>query len=91
MSGKHNLNQGVVDALFTGKLEHTGTKIGFNSKAAIVAPTLSAGSTDGTISALAIAGTYAQAEVVALRDACETLGDDVRSIRTALIALGLTV
>ena len=40
--------------------------------------------TDGAIGGLTISATPTQAEVVALRDACETLADDVRSLKAAL-------
>ena len=42
------------------------------------------GNTDNEIGALAIGGTYTQAEVQALRDKCEELADDVRAISGAL-------
>ena len=41
------------------------------------------GNTDNEIGALTIGGTYTQAEVVALRDKCEELADDVRDIAVA--------
>lgn len=44
---------------------------------------------DGAIAALPIGGAYVQAEVVALRNATETLGDDVRAIHAALLAQGI--
>jgi hypothetical protein len=53
------------------------------------------GNADGEIGSLAIGAGYTQAEVVALRDKCEELADDVRALstlvhalRTALIATG---
>ncbi len=42
------------------------------------------GNADNEIGALVIGGTYAQAEVVALRDKTEELADDVRAIGAAL-------
>lgn len=52
-------------------------------------PTVLHGNVDGVIGALTIGSTYSQAQVQALRDACETLADDVRSLRAALVTLGL--
>lgn len=42
------------------------------------------GNLNGAIAALTIGSVYSQAEVQALRAACETLADDVRAIATAL-------
>ncbi len=51
---------------------------------------------NGDIGTLTISAGYVQAEVQALRDACETLADDVRALgvltnqlRTDLVTLGL--
>lgn len=43
--------------------------------------------TDNAIGGLTISGAYSQAEVTALRNACETLADDSRALRTAMAAL----
>lgn len=45
------------------------------------------GSADGAISGLTISAAYAQAEVQALRAACETLADDARALRATLAGL----
>ncbi len=47
------------------------------------------GNADNEIGALAIGGTYTQAEVVALRDKAEELADDVRNMHAALRLRGL--
>ena len=45
--------------------------------------------TDGAIGGLAVGATYSQAEVQALRNAAETLADDVRALKAALSSYGL--
>jgi len=45
------------------------------------------GNTDGAIGALTFSATPTQTEAEALRDACETLADDVRNLSTLLHAL----
>jgi len=52
-------------------------------------PTVLHGNTDGEIGGLTISAAYSQSEVTALRDKCEELADDVRSLRAALVTLGL--
>lgn len=54
------------------------------------------GNVDGAIGGLAIGASYSQAEIQALRNACETLADDVRgisvlvhAIRSSLVVQGL--
>ncbi len=71
----------------------TGISLAEQAGAAQAAVTLN--NTDGEIGTLPIGATYTQAEVVALRDKCEELADDVRNLstlvhalRTALIATG---
>lgn len=45
------------------------------------------GNVDGAIGGLAIGAAYSQAEMQALRNACETLADDVRALSTLVHAL----
>ncbi len=54
-----------------------------------VAPQVALGNANSEISSLTIGSTYAQAEVQALRTACEELADDVRAIHAALVSRGI--
>ncbi len=85
----------------------TGTKaatqtIGFWGAAPTVQPAeagqaaVTLGNTDGAIGALSIGATYSQADVQALRSACEKLADDaqalfplIHTLRTAAVNAGL--
>lgn len=80
----------------------TGGKIGFYGVAPVVQPAgadqaaVTLGNADGEIGGLTISDPPTQAEVQALRDACEELADDVRALstlvhalRTALVVEGL--
>lgn len=98
------VNATTVDAttLTTDTFTSDGTKIGFFGATTIVKPAsanqavVTLGNTNSEISGLTISETYSDDEVIALRDKCEELADDVRalstllhSIRTALVDLGL--
>lgn len=48
------------------------------------------GNADNEIGALTFSSTVVQAEAEALRDKCEELGDDIRALKTALDAAGIT-
>lgn len=52
---------------------------------------ISVGNADDEIGNLPISDVYTQAEVQELRDKCEELADDVRTLRCALVRLGLIV
>ena len=80
----------------------TGGKIGFNGATPVVQPAgadqaaVTLGNNNGEIGGLSISNPPTQAEVQALRDACEELADDVRALstlahalRTALVVEGL--
>ena len=64
-------------------------KIGFFGATPAAKTTVTLTNTNGTIGGLTISATYSQTEVQALRDAAETLADDVRALKTALSAYGL--
>ena len=90
----------MVYAITPDTVAHTGTcragrLIGFDGTlpivdlaSAIAGPAVTIGNTDGTIAALTIGATYAQAEVQALRAACEVLGDDIRALVAGLKTSG---
>jgi len=71
----------------------TGGKIGFWGVAPVVQPAgagqaaVTLGNSDGEIGGLTISDPPTQAEVQALRDACEELADDVRALSTLVHAL----
>jgi hypothetical protein len=80
----------------------TGDKIGFFGATPVVQPSganqaaVTLGNVDGEIGGLTISDPPTQAEVIALRDACEELADDIRvlstlvhALRSALVAEGL--
>ena len=80
----------------------TGGKIGFYGVTPVTQPAgadqaaVTLGNTDGEIAGLGISDPPTQAEVQALRDACEELADDVRALaalvhalRGALVAVGV--
>ena len=77
----------------------TGTEIGtsaaqklsFWGVTPVVQQSVLHGNTDGEIGGLAISVSYDQSEVQALRDKCEELADDVRSLRLALVTSGIVV
>jgi len=46
------------------------------------------GNTNGEIDALTVSDPPAQAEVQALRDACEELADDVRALAAGVVKVG---
>ena len=62
---------------------------GFDDVSRRVAAPVSFATTDGAIGALSLSATPTQAEVAALRDACEALADDVRALKAALEAADL--
>lgn len=79
---------------YNGTVWSTGIAFAETSHANQAAVTL--GNTNSEIGGLTIGAVYAQAEVVALRDKCEELADDVRAlsvllhqIRTDLITFGV--
>ena len=63
--------------------------VGFFGAAPVAKTTVTLVNTDGAIGGLAIGATYSQAEVQALRNAAETLADDVRALKAALSSYGL--
>lgn len=63
--------------------------VGFFGAAPAAKATVTLVNTDGAIGGLAIGATYSQAEVQALRNAAETLADDVRALKAALSSYGL--
>jgi hypothetical protein len=71
----------------------TGGKVGFWGVAPVTQPAGAAqaavalGNADGQIGGLTISDPPTQAEVQALRDACEELADDVRALSTLVHAL----
>jgi len=74
----------------------TALKAQLNQQASADQAAVTIGNTNNEIGGLTISAAYAQAEVQALRDKCEELGDDVRalstlihSLRTVLITAGL--
>jgi len=100
------LDDGANVAVGTGTGTKIGTavsqKLGFWGATPVVQPSgadqaaVTLGNTDGEISGLSISDPPTQAEVQALRDACEELADDLRnlstlihSLRTAAVAEGL--
>jgi len=64
-------------------------KIGFFGTAPIVKTTVALNNADGAIGALTFSATPTQAECQALRDQCELLADDVRTLKAALSGYGL--
>jgi len=64
-------------------------KIGFFGATPVAKTTVTLGNVDGAIAALTFSATPTQAECQALRNACETLADDVRAIKAALSSYGL--
>lgn len=65
------------------------SKIGFFGSTPVTKTTVTLANTNEAISGLTISATYSQVEVKALRDATETLADDVRAIQIALSTYGL--
>ena len=71
----------------------TSQKLGFWNATPVIQPAAAGqaatvmGNADNEIGGLTIGGTYTQAEVVALRDRCEELADDVRALHTLVHAL----
>lgn len=63
--------------------------LGFFGAAPVARPTVSAGNANGEVGGLAVGATYSQLEVQALRDKTEEVADDLRSLRAALVQLGL--
>ena len=63
--------------------------VGFFGAAPAAKNTVTLVNIDGAIGGLAIGATYSQAEVQALRNAAETLADDVRALKAALSSYGL--
>ena len=63
--------------------------VGFFGAAPAAKNTVTLVNTDGAIGGLAIGATYSQAEMQALRNAAETLADDVRVLKAALSSYGL--
>ena len=63
--------------------------VGFFGAAPAAKTTVTLANADGAIGGLAIGATYSQAEVQALRNAAETLADDVRALKAALSSYGL--
>lgn len=95
-SGVEIRNEGVSAGSITstgniieGALTHTGSLAGFFNTSPVARPTVTLGNSNGEIGGLTISAVYSQAEVVALRDKCEELADDVRNIKAALATLGL--
>lgn len=79
-----------------------GQKLGFWNATPVAQPAhadqaaVTLGNTNGAVGGLTLGSSYSQSEVQALRDACETLADDVRALstlvhalRTALVNTGL--
>ena len=71
------------------RLPVNSSVVGFFGAAPAAKTTVTLANTDGVISGLAIGATYSQAEVQALRNAAETLADDVRALKAALSSYGL--
>lgn len=67
----------------------TQNKIGFFGAVPATKTKVTLMSADGAISGLTISAIYSQVEVQALRDAAETLADDVRTLKAALSTYGL--
>jgi hypothetical protein len=91
-AGSINIAGSTQDSLTTtipGALKHTGNSTGFYNVAPIARQTVTLGNTNNEIGGLAISAAYSQAEVTALRDKCEELADDVRSLKAALAATGI--
>lgn len=63
--------------------------VGFFGSAPVAKTTVTLGNTDNEIGGLTISAAYSQAEVQALRDKCEELADDVRTLKAALSSYGL--
>lgn len=78
-----------LSVVITDNLEHKGDGLGFFNTTPVAKTTVTLSNTDGAISSLVISASYNQTEVQALRDACETLADDVRAIKEALTSYGL--
>jgi len=70
-------------------LEVSGDSVAFYGGAPAAQQTVAHGNVDAEIGGLTVSGTYQQAEIEALRDKCEELADDVRSLRAALLAVSL--
>ena len=64
-------------------------KVGFFGAAPVVKGVVTFGNMDNEIGGLAISAAYSQTEVQSLRDKCEELADDVRTLRAALAGYGL--
>ena len=71
------------------RLPVNSSAVGFFGSAPVTKATVTLGNTDNEIGGLAISATYSQAEVQALRDKCEELADDVRTLKAALSSYGL--
>jgi hypothetical protein len=103
-----NVTQGTLKRHTGGYIWETqfggsaSARIGFWGAAPVVQPSgaeqaaVTLGNTDGAIGGLTISDPPTQAEVQALRDACEELADDVRALaalvhamRAALVAVGV--
>lgn len=73
-------------ATFNG-LKVTGTQVIATQQAGAGQAAVTLGNTDNAIGGLTISAAYSQAEVQALRAACEVLADDVRALSTLIHAM----
>lgn len=64
-------------------------KVGFFGAAPVTKTTVTLGNADNEIGGLSIGAAYSQEEVQALRDNCEELAADVRTLKAALSSYGL--
>jgi hypothetical protein len=78
-----------VSTVIPGALKHTGNTVGFYNTTPISKQTVTLGNVNSAIGGLTISAAYSQGEVQAFRDATETLADDVRAIKAALVNVGL--
>lgn len=79
----------IADSTNGTKFGSSGAKWSFDGNTPSATATFTPGNTDNEIGGLAISAAYSQAEVQALRDKCEELADDVRSLVTALKTKGI--
>lgn len=79
----------ITDATNGTKIGASGSKWSFDGNTPSATATFTAGNTDNEIGGLSIGAAYSQAEIQALRDKCEELADDFRSLVAELKSKGL--
>lgn len=83
------LSAKFLSLTLTDDFAHQGDAIGFFNGTPTAKTTVTLTNTDGAIGDLTIGAAYNQTEIQNLRNACETLADDLRNIKAALSSYGL--